>query len=193
MLTSPSNKSYIGQSKNLEKRISSYKHLHCEKQWAIYNAIKKYGWENFEVKYLFTDNVENLYDGQLNELEQKYIIEYNTVRPFGYNLTNGGDGKYVFTDETKNKISENNKGKHLSQESIKHISSTLKEGYKNGRLKKQGCKPIIVLKNNEYIMSFDSIMDAKRFFNYKTETTIINILKGRTKQTREGYIFKYKK
>ena len=74
------------------------------------SGYKKYGWENFEVKYLFTDNVENLYDGQLNELEQKYIIEYNTVRPFGYNLTSGGDGKYVFTDETKNKISARAEG-----------------------------------------------------------------------------------
>lgn len=41
-LISPSGKSYIGQSVNLEKRILAYARCDCALQTKIYRAIKKY-------------------------------------------------------------------------------------------------------------------------------------------------------
>ena len=59
----------------------------------FWNAIKKYGWENFEHGF-FEDNIDN---ELLNEKEKYYIALYHTYRQdpeykSGYNLTPGGEG-----------------------------------------------------------------------------------------------------
>ena len=42
-ITSPSNKIYIGQSINIERRFNSYKNLsHCKQQIKLYNSLQKY-------------------------------------------------------------------------------------------------------------------------------------------------------
>ena len=58
----------------------------------FWNAIKKYGWENFEHGF-FEDNISN---DLLNEKEKYYIALYHTCRQDslyqgGYNLTLGGE------------------------------------------------------------------------------------------------------
>lgn len=45
IITSPTNKIYVGQSRNLVKRKSSYKNLGCKAQPKLYNSLKKYGWD----------------------------------------------------------------------------------------------------------------------------------------------------
>ncbi len=85
MIIFPSGKRYIGQTKrNVEKRIKE--HLKCNGGCTILeNAIKKYGSENIVVETLLeTDNK------QLDFYESKYIEEYNTVEPNGYNIRSGG-------------------------------------------------------------------------------------------------------
>ena len=54
----------------------------------FYNAIKKYGWDNFEHEILETD----LTYEQACDKEMYYISFYNTKAPNGYNLTDGGEG-----------------------------------------------------------------------------------------------------
>ena len=79
----------------------------------IRKAEKKYGKENFTKEYLaFCDTEE-----KLNWFEKFYIKKYK-AREVGYNLTNGGDGHlgFIMTEETKQKLSEANKGKTLSEE-----------------------------------------------------------------------------
>ena len=50
-ITSPSNKVYIGQSTNLEKRKDDYIKLRCDKQPKLFNSLQKYDWEQhiFEI------------------------------------------------------------------------------------------------------------------------------------------------
>ena len=46
---------------------------------------------------------------KLCELEKYYIEKYNTIRPNGYNIANGGEGGYLiagYTDEEKEKLRE---------------------------------------------------------------------------------------
>lgn len=51
MLTSPSGKSYIGQTvRPIEKRFEEHQ-LESSNCVAIYRAIQKYGWENFETDW----------------------------------------------------------------------------------------------------------------------------------------------
>ena len=49
------------------------------------NAIRKYGENNFEVSTLIKCN-----NNELDENEIKFIEEYNSVSPNGYNLKKGG-------------------------------------------------------------------------------------------------------
>lgn len=50
-ITSPSGRVYIGQSKDIESRWSSYRKANCHQQRILFNSIVKYGWINhsFEV------------------------------------------------------------------------------------------------------------------------------------------------
>lgn len=52
------------------------------------NAIKKYGWDNFSHEIIKA----NLTFDEACEFEKFYISIYNTKRPKGYNLTDGGEG-----------------------------------------------------------------------------------------------------
>lgn len=54
----------------------------------FYNAIKKYGWDNFEHEIL---EIDLTYEQACNK-ERYYISFYNTKAPNGYNLTDGGEG-----------------------------------------------------------------------------------------------------
>lgn len=77
------NKIYIGQTNNLKRRIQEHKH-DKRNNHPIHNAIKKYGWENFEI--------EILYQGEnYNEEEKKWITYYDSRnKTKGYNIVSGG-------------------------------------------------------------------------------------------------------
>ena len=90
-------KSYVGRTNNLKKRIITHRnHPGCR---YLHNAIKKYGWENFEVKILEECDIE-----KAAEIENKYIILENTLFPNGYNLILETNNGLFFADETINEI-----------------------------------------------------------------------------------------
>ena len=103
-------KCYVGQTcKKLESRWgkdgSNYTKNNNLK---FYNAIQKYGWNDFEHYILATcNNLEEAY-----ELEQYYINEFDTYKN-GYNSTMGGAGSKgkVLSLEAKERISKSHKGK----------------------------------------------------------------------------------
>lgn len=84
--TSPSGKSYIGITKQGKKRFgkdgNGYK-----KQRKFYNAIQKYGWDNFEHEII----EDNLSFEQACFGEQLYIEIYDSINN-GYNIAIGGEG-----------------------------------------------------------------------------------------------------
>ena len=90
MLTFPSGKSYIGITlKTLDRRLSLHRsHARKGRAGAIYSAIRKYGDHSFTArKLVITDDRE-----YLCELERRAIKAFGTRPPYGYNLTDGGDG-----------------------------------------------------------------------------------------------------
>lgn len=95
---------YVGQTKNFRTRENcwnSYKELYANKK--INEDRNKYGLDNFETTVLaITENQEEAW-----ELEKKYIAQYNTKFPNGYNLSDGGRGPVgtVPSKETKTKQS----------------------------------------------------------------------------------------
>lgn len=143
-------KMYIGQTiKTLEIRLKG--HIQCVRSGynrKLYNAIRKYGWENFEYGILCKcSSLE-----ELNRMETDYIIKYDTFKN-GYNMGLGGDNNVMFSEETKekhdakmrstevrNRISDSMKKlrqeKGFSQETRQKISEKLK-GNKNFAGKKR--------------------------------------------------------
>jgi len=92
LITSPSGKRYVGQSKILvEDKIKSYVKIekHDKSNRKITNAIKKYGWENMIFEVIEKSNEWT--DDFLNQREIYWISYYNSVQT-GYNMTAGGDG-----------------------------------------------------------------------------------------------------
>ena len=95
-------KVYIGQTcyRNINQR---WRHGEGYKRSPhFYNAIQKYGWENFEHIILFEDICGyELADVIERELIQKY---QSNNSEYGYNISSGGSYGRTLTDETKNKI-----------------------------------------------------------------------------------------
>lgn len=90
-------KKYIGQtSTSIHKRF--IEHLRCARTYTyentlLYRAIRKYGEDKFivdEVERVVGENREHL-KFLLNEQEMFYIANLNTYKPYGYNMTIGGD------------------------------------------------------------------------------------------------------
>jgi hypothetical protein len=116
---------YIGQTKQGEI-IRWKEHLRDTKAGSklpVHNAIRKYyniDQTKNKVKRIVIDKAYSF--EELNNLETKYIIEYNTFNNSGnnkngYNLTMGGDGckGYKFTEEQKEncrKIQQKRKEEH---------------------------------------------------------------------------------
>jgi len=92
------NKMYIGQTTSNDGKGHGV---------AIRHAYKKYGKENFTYEILH-DNVSL---DLLDDLERKYIAEFNTLSPNGYNLESGGNANKTLSEEQKKKQSEVMKGR----------------------------------------------------------------------------------
>lgn len=122
-------KQYVGQTNDWKRR--EYNWYNTNWSYAgrlINNARNKYGADNFETTIL--KECETIDDA--NKWEMYYIKELNTKYPFGYNLTDGGEGSIgcVVSDETRRKLSELTKGennpfygKHHSEETIEKLKN----------------------------------------------------------------------
>jgi group I intron endonuclease len=141
-ITNPKGKIYIGQSPNIEKRFKQYKCLDCKTQPKIYRSLKKYSWENHKF-----ESVEECSYKILDEREIYWINFYNSFN-CGLNLTEGGRGMRLLSEEIKNKISKakknhpcykdpsfgkkiskSKKGKPLSKEHIQKLKKPKLEGF----------------------------------------------------------------
>jgi group I intron endonuclease len=112
--TSPSGKSYIGQTNNYQKRC--VRHRANAERSVFGAAIKKHGWDNFTHEIL----KENLTIDEANKFEALLIEENNTIAPNGYNIQSGGKNCIMHKD-TRAKISAIHKGKTLTPEHLEKL------------------------------------------------------------------------
>lgn len=97
------NLKYIGVTKNLSDRLNKGHRFAKSK---LGNSIKKYGWDNFTTEIIAeVDSYEEAW-----ALECRFIAEFKTKYPDGYNMTDGGEGATNPTQETRDKISKANTG-----------------------------------------------------------------------------------
>lgn len=105
--TFPNSKRYVGKTeKELQVRLNYHKHCSKYIKNHLYNAIRKYGWNNLKIEVLCECNSKE----ELNEKEKYFILQFGSTDPEkGYNLRSGGEGG-LHSKSTKLKISESNKG-----------------------------------------------------------------------------------
>ena len=189
------NKIYIGKSNNLYKRISNYKY--ASHNQVICYAIKKYGWENFDVEIL--QDYDNTDNNTLLALETAFIDYFNsTDKNIGYNIclfSNDRTGIKV-SKETKLKLSQINIGKYLGNKSgtfgRKHTEEE-KQKMKIARAKQDRTstkKSIrqIDLKTNQLIKIWDCASNASKFLIGRPTAHITDNCRGRIKS---AYGFKW--
>lgn len=134
------NKKYIGKHKS-SKFTEDYK----GSGKYLWNAINKYGWDNFKVEMIEECNSNE----ELNDKERYWISYYNAVKSSEfYNITEGGDGRSMFGKDN------GMYGKHHSIESRNKISNSIK-GENNpfyGRHHSDKTKEILRIKSSKYLM-----------------------------------------
>lgn len=108
-------KMYIGKSINISARFSTHTYQLKQKTRSkdcnryLFNAVKKYGLDNFELVILF--ETDKLDEELLVEKEFYYINLYKTTNSnFGYNLRLDSSTKCIVHEETKKLQSINFKG-----------------------------------------------------------------------------------
>lgn len=160
------NKKYIGITKtSLLKRWghngSGYNGNH---QPLFENAIKKYGWDNFEHLILY----QNVSKEQACKKEIELISLYKTQdRRYGYNIQPGGqlgNTGVTFSDEAKEKMRNAKLGKKLSEEHKMKISKSCK-----------GHKPAVHTKETKQRLSE---LNKGKVIPEETKKRISNTLKG---------------
>lgn len=210
----PNDKRYIGITKQLPKERwkngSGY-----SGQTYMYNAIKKYGWENIQHIIL----KENLSQQEALEQEEYYITYYKTLyNENGYNIARKGNlppsaekqvsqytlsGDFIATyintltagRETKvdtTDIAQAIKGKRKTAGGFQwRIGNDTKSigpvKYDNSKGPR---KKIDTYLNNTYINTYDSISAAARASGVN-RSTVTSILKNPNLTTKNGYSWKY--
>lgn len=174
--TSPSGKIYIGQtSQTIKGRAGKEGQKYCDSP-LFYNAIQKYGYDNFTVEVL----KDNLTLQESNYWEKYYIEKFNSNNTqYGYNLTSGGDAKYNISDITKEKMRQSHLGlKHtqITKEKIskihknKKLSEETKNKISNTRKERKIPSPMKGRKHTEETKQKISESNGKKVYCQETET-----------------------
>lgn len=185
------NKVYIGKTiSSLEKRFNA--HFTIKRKYYFQRALHKYGRENFKIEQICSSlNINNL-----DELEKYFINYYNSIFPYGYNLTFGGEGG-LKSKQTRINISLAKKGKPSPKKGKKTGPNKKLSEYQKGRLRgpqkqetieKRRLKLLGQKKSNIQIC-FKSITDASIFLKC-SRRALNNTLTGWSNSTK-NYKIKY--
>lgn len=85
-LTSPTGNVYVGQTRELKRRMSFYRRYHCVKQPHIMASLNQYGWEAHSMEIIAEGEMTQ---EQINDLEIAEIAKYK-AKGISLNVCDGG-------------------------------------------------------------------------------------------------------
>jgi len=181
-------KVYIGQTwRVLSKRICShYEKNNCN---YFYNALRKYGLENFEWEVLFQSEIQK----DLDEKEKFFIKKYKSNRnEFGYNLQEGGRGGKP-NEITRKKMSESAKKYFSNKQNKERHGEIQKKRFENfderiKHSKAHGGRPFYGRNKNE-LKLFQTQVQSAQYIG-SNQSSISSALLGKSKIIN-GWIFSY--
>lgn len=197
-ITSPTNKIYIGQSIDIEKRWKVYLKMKCKEQPKLYNSFKKHGVDNHKFEIICQCSID-----ELNEMERFYQDAFCVINGNGLNciLTETLERHLEVSEETRKKRSLALKGKKRPKELCDRLSLLAKGRIISDETKAKisfSCKGRIVsfetrakqsesLKNpSEEIRLKISISSKGRKHTEETKEKISKANKGRPKLANKG-------
>jgi group I intron endonuclease len=176
-------KAYVGlhSGTDLNKRWGNHlASARMGESCALYNAIRKYGENKFHITAIWSGYI---LPDKLKMLERYYIRCFQTMRPNGYNLTEGGDGSFgfrhseehkqsmrgrPFSQETRQKMSRLHKGKTISAEQRRTVSE-----------KMRGNKHLLGHRHSEETRAKLSIAGRKRIVTEEMRAKLSRLAKER--------------
>lgn len=161
---------------------------HCR---ALNNAIRKYGVENFKIEILL-HWCDRKY---LNKYERLFIKHYDTLYPNGYNLTEGGDSKVSYTNDTKDRISVSHRKRNNTYDLSKNLPTGMCVVRKNNKIIGYRVNRIKGRDESRFCdMSMTMAEKEKLALEYiKTGKKPIRELPSGLHKTKNGYVIHYKK
>ncbi|MFL5810205.1 MAG: GIY-YIG nuclease family protein, partial [Flavisolibacter sp.] len=107
IIVSPSDRIYVGQSNDIDRRWREYKRQQCKSQVRLKASFEKNGVDAH--KFLIAELCD---ESQLNDLERFYQDVFDATNKNGLNcrLTSTNDRSGKLSDEVKGKISASKKG-----------------------------------------------------------------------------------
>jgi group I intron endonuclease len=103
---------YVGQAKNLFDRFRSTSYISHKSKYEdstiktyLYNALRKYGLENFEVGVL-ESNCTNLNEREIYWIKYYHTYYLDPEYNGGYNMTSGGENCESFTEAGHKRLKE---------------------------------------------------------------------------------------
>lgn len=146
----------------------------------FWNAIQKYGWDNFEHKILFSELTKD----EACKKEIELIKQYNSNDDrYGYNMTSGGEQHYHFTGEVKQKLKEQKLGEknpqygtHKTEEEKAYLSEVQRKLTIEG---KQHAKSVRCIDTNTIYYSCKEAARRTGSGNEKQCTHIADVCNGK--------------
>ena len=95
---------YIGQTVQDDFQIRLNGHISDAtngRRRHLYNAIRLYGWDQFQIEILHSFPREGNWQERLDDLEIQEIAQRGTLAPNGYNNETGGNKNKVLHEDTK--------------------------------------------------------------------------------------------
>lgn len=206
-------KSYIGQTVDYQKRIWQHRRCYEKEDCKFHDAIKEFGFENFEWEILKTCHAK-----QEAEKYEKYFIEFYDSYRNGYNENKGGvgghnakpivclslEGEYIkkydsAADAERDGFCNSsvllcckNKAYTCKNRMFMFEEDYLKNGAKNYKKPVSTCtKPIVQCDlDGSFVNEFLSVQEAAA--STQIDRTSISGVLTKTKKTAGGYIFVYK-
>lgn len=201
IITSPSGRKYVGSSKDIMQRWNRYRVLKGhDRQPKLYNSFQKYGFNNHTFDVFLQCKAEERF-----KWEHIIGVQFNVLdRNVGMNSSLPGydDVPKIVSEETKEKISELNKGKNKrfgkdntfydkkhSDYTKKIISERRKEQClkgitKCGINKNDNRKKVINIETGKI---YDSISDCSKENNINDSTLGKFLRKGGDRMTKEFF------
>ena len=179
---------YIGQTAHEDFQIRLNGHISDVKNGRrrhLYNAIRKYGWDQFTIEILYNFPREGNWQERLDNLEIHEIAQRGTLSPCGYNNETGGNKNKVLHEDTKELMSSVRSGERHPMFG-KHHQDDAKELLKEANRKEvqQWSKD-----GTQLISTFESVDEAAKNTGAYTEH-ISKVCNGRRK-TAGGFHWKF--
>ena len=152
-------KEYIGQTAHEDFQIRLNGHISDVKNGRrrhLYNAIRKYGWDQFTIEILYNFHKEGNWQERLDNLEIREIAQRGTLSPGGYNNETGGNKNKVLHEDTKELMSSVRSGERHAMFG-KHHQDDAKELLKEANRKEvqQWSRD-----GTEFLRTFGSVEEA---------------------------------